>query len=73
MNRPHTSKEHCCIKKGIPPEVGVARGLEKEVILLCQRGDIDRVPANIGSDQLLLTYSPRERDWPKLTVLRFAA
>ena len=61
------------LKPNVIYEVGVARGLEKKVILLCQRGDIDRVPANIGSDQLLLTYSPRERDWPKLTVLRFAA
>ena len=28
---------------------------------------------DIGSDQLLLTYSPRERDWPNVTPLRFAA
>jgi hypothetical protein len=54
-------------------EVGVARGLEKKVILLCQGRDVRRVPANIGSDELLLSYSPRERGWPLEVILRVAA
>jgi hypothetical protein len=54
-------------------EVGVARGLNKNVLLLCQHRDVDKVPANVRNDQLLLTYSPRERDWPHATPYRFAA
>ena len=53
-------------------EVGVARGLGKKVVLLCQSRDVTRVPANIGSDQLLLSYSPNERGWPS-EVVRLAA
>lgn len=54
-------------------EVGVARGLEKQVVLLTQRRFAAATPANIGSDQLLLLYSPREKDWPHATALRCAA
>lgn len=54
-------------------EVGVARGLDKRVLLLTQRRSVPDVPANIGSDQLLLLYSPREKGWPELSVLRCAA
>jgi hypothetical protein len=54
-------------------EVGVARGLDKRVLLLTQRRFAPAVPANIGSDQLLLLYSPRESGWPERTVLRCAA
>jgi nucleoside 2-deoxyribosyltransferase len=54
-------------------EVGVARGLDKRVLLLTQRRSAPQVPANIDSDQLLLLYSPRERGWPEGTVLRCAA
>ncbi len=54
-------------------EVGVARGLDKKVVLLTQRRFAAATPANIGSDQLLLLYSPREKDWPDVTALRFAA
>ncbi len=54
-------------------EVGVARGLDKKVVLLTQRRFAAATPANIGSDQLLLLYSPREKDWPDATALRCAA
>lgn len=54
-------------------EVGVARGLDKPVVLLTQRRLAKATPANIGSDQLLLLYSPREKDWPHATALRCAA
>jgi len=54
-------------------EVGVARGLDKRVLLLTQQRLTPDVPANIGSDQLLLLYSPREKDWPEGTVLRCTA
>lgn len=54
-------------------EVGMARGLDKRMVLLTQRRFTADVPANIGSDQLLLLYSPREKGWPEGTVLRCAA
>lgn len=53
-------------------EYGVARGLAKPVVVLCQRRSASALPANIVNDQLLLLYSPREKDWPKVTVLRCA-
>ncbi len=54
-------------------EFGVARGLGKQVIPLCQRAVVDNLPSNIASDQLLLVYSPREKGWPEATTLRCAA
>lgn len=53
-------------------EFGVARGLAKPVIVLCQRAAAAALPANIVSDQWLLLYSPREKGWPQGTVLRCA-
>jgi hypothetical protein len=53
-------------------EFGVARGLAKPVVVLCQRQSAPGLPANIVSDQWLLTYSPREKGWPEVTVLRCA-
>ena len=54
-------------------EFGVARGLEKRVVPLCQRAYANRLPSNIGSDTMLQLYSPREKEWPTGTVLRCAA
>jgi len=54
-------------------EFGVARGLEKKVVPVCQSRFINLLPANIANDQLLQVYSPREKEWPRLTVLRCAA
>lgn len=53
-------------------EFGVARGLAKPVVVLCQRQSAPDLPANIVSDQRLLLYSPREKDWPEGTVLHCA-
>lgn len=53
-------------------EFGVARGLAKPVVVLCQRTSAPDLPANIVSDQLLLLYSPREKGWPEGTVARCA-
>lgn len=54
-------------------ELGVARGLDKRVVPLCQRAFAGALPSNIASDQLLQVYSPRERDWPAASALRCAA
>ena len=54
-------------------EFGVARGLDKRVVPLCQRSFFERLPSNIASDQLLQVYSPREKGWPELTASRCAA
>jgi hypothetical protein len=54
-------------------EFGVARGLEKRVVPLCQRAYAGKLPSNIGSDTMLQLYSPREQEWPTGTVLRCAA
>jgi hypothetical protein len=54
-------------------EFGVARGLDKRVVPLCQRRYAGALPSNIASDQLLQLYSPREKDWPAVTALRCAA
>jgi hypothetical protein len=54
-------------------EFGVARGLGKRVVPLCQRSFFDSLPSNIASDQLLQVYSPREKGWPDLVVSRCAA
>lgn len=54
-------------------EFGVARGLGKRVVPLCQRSSADGLPSNIRSDTMLQLYSPREKGWPALTVLRCAA
>jgi hypothetical protein len=54
-------------------EFGVARGLDKRVIPLCQTRYSKRLPSNITSDQLFQVYSPREKEWPQGTVLRCAA
>ena len=43
-------------------EVGVARGLSRSVLLLYQNGTLHGVPANIISDSLPMSYSPREHD-----------
>jgi hypothetical protein len=53
-------------------EFGVARGLAKPVVVLCQRKSAPELPANIVSDQLLLLYSPREKGWPQASILRCA-
>jgi hypothetical protein len=54
-------------------EVGVARGLGKPLVPVCQRKWVAGLPSNVGSDQLLLAYSPREKGWPDLAALRGAA
>jgi hypothetical protein len=54
-------------------EFGVARGLEKRVVPLCQRSFFDTLPSNIASDQMLQVYSPREKEWPDLVAYRCAA
>lgn len=54
-------------------EFGVARGLGKRVVPLCQRAFAAALPSNIASDQMLQLYSPREKDWPALTAYRCAA
>lgn len=54
-------------------EFGVARGLGKRVVPLCQRTFASALPSNIASDQLLQVYSPREKDWPRVAALRCAA
>ena len=54
-------------------EFGVARGLEKRLVPLCQRTFAGALPSNIASDQLLQVYSPREKDWPGLVAIRCAA
>ena len=54
-------------------EFGVARGLSKRVVPLCQRTFASALPSNIASDQLLQVYSPREKDWPRVAALRCAA
>jgi hypothetical protein len=54
-------------------EFGVARGLEKRVVPLCQRSFFDALPSNIASDQMLQVYSPREKEWPDLVAYRCAA
>lgn len=54
-------------------EFGVARGLEKRVVPLCQRAYTDKLPSNIGRDAMLQLHSPREKEWPAGTVLRRAA
>jgi len=54
-------------------EFGVARGLDKRVVPLCQRSFFDELPSNIASDQLLQVYSPREKGWPDQVVSRCAA
>jgi hypothetical protein len=53
-------------------EFGVARGLEKRVIPLCQKAHLKKLPSNVTSDQLFQVYSPREKDWPEGVVLRCA-
>ncbi|HEX3105232.1 MAG TPA: hypothetical protein VHQ22_12350 [Terriglobales bacterium] len=53
-------------------EVGVARGLEKRVIPLCQKTHMKKLPSNITSDQLFQVYSPHEKDWPNGVILRCA-
>src|SRR3954469_4646527 len=54
-------------------EFGVARGLEKRVVPLCQRTFARALPSNIASDQMLQLYSPREKEWPYLAAIRCAA
>jgi hypothetical protein len=54
-------------------EFGVARGLDKRVVPLCQRRFFKALPSNIASDQLLQVYSPREKEWPDLVAIRCAA
>ena len=54
-------------------EFGVARGLGKRVVPLCQRAFFDALPSNIASDQMLQIYSPREKDWPAGVADRCAA
>ena len=54
-------------------EFGVARGLDKRVVPLCRRVHAGKLPSNIRSDTMLQVYSPREKGWPALTVLRCAA
>jgi hypothetical protein len=54
-------------------EFGVARGLEKRVVPLCQRTFASALPSNIASDQMLQLYSPREKEWPELAAIRCAA
>jgi hypothetical protein len=54
-------------------EFGVARGLEKRVVPLCQRAFFDRLPSNVASDQMLQVYSPREKEWPELAAYRGAS
>jgi hypothetical protein len=54
-------------------EFGVARGLDKKVVPLCQRRLTDALPSNIASDQLLQVYSSREKEWPDGTALRCSA
>ena len=54
-------------------EFGVAKGLGKRVVPLCQRAFGDRLPSNIASDQLMQVYSPREKDWPTAVAYRCAA
>lgn len=54
-------------------ELGAARGLDKRLVLLVQRKFARQLPANVGSEQLLASYSPRERGWPTATAARVAA
>ncbi len=54
-------------------ELGAARALDKRLVLLVQRKFVRGLPANVGSEQLLSSYSPRERGWPKATAFRVAA
>lgn len=54
-------------------EFGVARGLDKQVVPLCLRSYVGKLPSNIASDTMLQLYSSREKEWPAGTVLRCAA
>lgn len=54
-------------------EFGVARGLDKRVVPVCQRRHMKNLPSNVTSDQLFRVYSTREKDWPHGAVLRCAA
>ena len=54
-------------------ELGAARALDKRLVLLVQRRFASQLPANVGSEQLLSIYSPRERGWPSATAFRVAA
>lgn len=51
-------------------EVGAARALNKRISLVCQRKFIAALPSNIRSENLFSAYSPKERGWPELVVLR---
>lgn len=54
-------------------ELGAARALDKRLVLLVQRKFARQLPANVASEQLLESYSPRERGWPSVTAHRVAA
>jgi hypothetical protein len=53
-------------------ELGAARAQDKRLVLLCQERYASELPANVRSEQLLMTYSPDEAGWPESTVQRCA-